>query len=147
MTFSDERAECSQNQASSVPGSLDAARASFKSLAAGVLAALALAAMSGACKNSPQATGSTCPSNSTLTYESFGKAFMDAHCTTCHSSARGNGDHPLLDTVTQIRNNSAAIDRTSAAGPNATNDAMPQDEDVAEDERKKLGEWLACGAP
>jgi len=37
------------------------------------------------------------------------------------------------------------IDRAAASGPNATNTYMPDDADLSDDDRKKLGEWLACG--
>jgi hypothetical protein len=95
------------------------------------------------CKSEGKATGSTCPPGSTLTYASFGQAFMDAHCTSCHSGK----EDPSLTTQAQIKSNIAAIDRTSAAGPSATNTLMPEDADVSVEDRKKLGEWLACGAP
>lgn len=100
-----------------------------------------------ACKKTGDATGSTCPTNSTLTYDNFGKTFMTNYCTECHSSTGGKHEQPMLDDITSIRGAISDIDRTSAAGPNATNDVMPGDFDVAEDERRKLGEWLACGAP
>ena len=53
------------------------------------------------------ATGSTCPTTSTLTY----------------------------------------ANRAAAAGPKAVNTYMPDGASVDEAERRKLGEWLACGAP
>lgn len=111
-----------------------------------VIAALAAAAtLVAACSSSGEATGSTCPTDSTLTYETFGRSFFDANCAKCHG-ASGN-ESPRLDTVAAIRANAAAIDRTSAAGPNATNTEMPEDGSVSDADRKKLGEWLACGAP
>lgn len=103
------------------------------------------AASSSACKNQGEPTGSTCPEGSTLTYETFGQAFMKTYCLDCHSS--GHGEQPILDTVAEIRAASADVDRTSAAGPDATNDVMPTDRSISDAERQKLGEWLACGAP
>ena len=94
----------------------------------------------------PEATGSTCPTGSTLTYDTFGKAFIATNCARCHSTS-GRKQSPLFDTVEQIRANRAEIDREAAAGPKAVNDDMPDDGDIAESERRKLGEWLACGAP
>jgi hypothetical protein len=52
-----------------------------------------------------------------------------------------------MDTVAQIRAASGDIDRSAAAGPNAVNTFMPEGSSVDEAERRKLGEWLACGAP
>lgn len=106
-----------------------------------------LAAVSlGACGSGPgDSTGSTCPSDSTLTYATFGQAFMQQHCLACHSSS--GPESPKLDTVAQIRAASGDIDRSAAAGPNAVNTYMPDGSSVDEAERRKLGEWLACGAP
>lgn len=89
------------------------------------------------------ATGSSCPSNSTLSYENFGQAFFDTNCNACH----GKTQSPSFGTQAEIRANASAIDRAAASGPNATNTYMPTDGDVSDSDRKKLGEWLACGAP
>ncbi len=90
-------------------------------------------------------TGSTCPDDSTLSYANFGQAFMQSHCLACHSS--GGPESPKLDTLEQIRANSSNIDKAAAAGPNGVNTYMPEGASVDEAERRKLGEWLACGAP
>lgn len=108
--------------------------------------ALTLALATSIACNKSGPTGSTCPTNSTLTYESFGKSFMTTYCTECHSRS-GHGEQPMLDDIASIRAASAEIDRTSAAGPDATNTDMPEGMDVSDSEREKLGEWLACGAP
>lgn len=96
-----------------------------------------------ACGGNGTATGSTCPSNSTLTYQNFGQAFMQEHCTTCHS--RGV-QSPDLSTQMAVQENADLIDKQAASGPNATNTAMPQGASIATADRAKLGEWLACGA-
>ncbi len=88
-------------------------------------------------------TGSTCPSDSTLTYASFGQAFFQSHCLSCHAGT----ESPTLGTLEQIRANSSKIDRAAAAGPDAVNTYMPEEGSVSEAERRQLGEWLACGAP
>ncbi|HYQ01173.1 MAG TPA: c-type cytochrome [Polyangiaceae bacterium] len=108
--------------------------------------ALFVAAPLVACGSGPgDATGSTCPTTSTLTYSNFGQAFMQDHCLACHSA---NGPQsPKFDTVAQIRASSSDIDRSAAAGPKAVNTYMPEGGSVDEAERRKLGEWLACGAP
>lgn len=89
------------------------------------------------------ATGSTCPSNSTLTYDNFGKAFFDKNCNSCHGVTQG----PSFGTQADIQANATDIDRAAASGPKTTNTYMPEDGDVATADRAKLGEWLACGAP
>jgi hypothetical protein len=83
-------------------------------------------------------TGSTCPADSTLTYETYGQVFMQSHCARCH------GD---LATHEGVKASIDRIDRSAAAGPDSINTYMPEGEDVSDGERRKLGEWLACGAP
>ncbi len=107
---------------------------------------LALASGLAACGSGPgDSTGSTCPTDSTLTYGNFGQAFMQSHCLACHSA--GGPESPKLDTVAQIRAASFDVDRSAAAGPKTVNTYMPEGSSVDEAERRKLGEWLACGAP
>ena len=99
-----------------------------------------------ACGSGPgDATGSTCPTPLTLTYENFGQAFVQAHCSACHSAS--GPESPKLDTVEQIRASKSDIDKSAAAGPNGVNTYMPESGSVSEADRRKLGEWLACGAP
>jgi hypothetical protein len=99
-------------------------------------------------------TDSTCAPGSTLTYQSFGQTFMDAYCTRCHASTLKGPDRngaPLLhdfDTLYGIEPFVAHIDQTAASGPAATNTSMPVGDPMPTlDERKMLGEWLACGTP
>jgi hypothetical protein len=99
-------------------------------------------------------TQSTCPDDSQLTYESFGKPFMEKYCTECHSSTKRGDDRmgaPTFhdfDTLFGIMAVSDHIDETSAAGPAAVNEGMPQDGPFPTLlERRKLGEWIACGMP
>jgi hypothetical protein len=99
-------------------------------------------------------TQSTCPDDSQLTYESFGKPFMEKYCTECHSSTKRGDDRmgaPTFhdfDTLFGIMADSDHIDETSAAGPAAVNEGMPQDGPFPTLlERRKLGEWIACGMP
>lgn len=110
------------------------------------LAGCALFALSAACSGQNSLgdpTGATCPSNSTLTYDNFGKAFFDNNCNSCHGKTQG----PSFSTQQEIQDNKTAIDRAAASGPNGTNTYMPDDGDVSDADRKKLGEWLACNAP
>jgi hypothetical protein len=111
-----------------------------------LVSSLFVAAALAACGSGPgDSTGSTCPTDSTLTYTNFGQAFMQSHCLACHSAS--GPESPKLDTLAQVRAASSDIDRSSAAGPNAVNTYMPEGGSVDESERRKLGEWLACGAP
>jgi len=96
-----------------------------------------------ACAGLGEDTGSTCPADSTLTYENFGRTLMAENCS-CHVTG---DESPSFDTLDAIRANLSDVDRAAAAGPDAVNDYMPDDADMPESERRKLGEWLACGAP
>jgi uncharacterized membrane protein len=97
------------------------------------------------------ATDATCPPGSALSYETFGRDFMTSYCTRCHSSSLSgparNGapnDHDF-DTFEGIMAQAEHIDEYAAAGPSATNTEMPPSGAApSEDERLKLGEWLAC---
>lgn len=96
-------------------------------------------------------TQSTCPDGSTLTYDNFGKPFMETYCTQCHASTL-SGDArqgaPLyhdFDSLEGILPVADHIDEKAAAGPAATNEFMPEvDPKPSLAERKQLGEWLAC---
>jgi cytochrome c5 len=97
-------------------------------------------------------SGAACPTDSTLTYESFGKAFMDQYCMRCHASAvagparNGAPDDHNFDLLSDIELMAEHIDGAAAAGPNAINVTMPPtDPKPSEAERRQLGEWLACG--
>lgn len=99
-------------------------------------------------------TGSTCPTGSTLTYESFGRAFFDEYCQPCHASSvrgaarQGAPSSHTYDDVGMIRAAAEEIDLRAAAGPDAINTDMPRAFPApTEEERRQLGEWLACGAP
>ena len=97
------------------------------------------------------ATDATCPTNSTLTYENFAQPFMEQYCTRCHSSELTGDDRqcaPLdhdCNTEQGIFAIAEHIDEFAAAGPNGVNTAMPPSEPrPTEEERRQLGEWLAC---
>jgi len=88
-------------------------------------------------------SGATCPTNSTLTYDNFGRQFFATYCDRCHAA----GTRPSYRTLAEIHAGSTAIDSAAAAGPNAVNVAMPESGAApTEAERRQLGEWLACGA-
>lgn len=110
----------------------------------GALAALLFAVASIAACGGGTATGSVCPPTQTLTYANFGEPFMSKYCTSCHNGR----ESPNLASVGSIRSHRADVDTEAAAGPNATNTSMPEGSTTPTDEeRRQLGEWLACGAP
>jgi mono/diheme cytochrome c family protein len=90
-----------------------------------------------------------CPEHDTLTYESFGAPFFASWCQGCHGSARGEGERQgaprevSFDDLASVRMRAAAI-WARAADDNAT---MPPVGGPPAEERTRLGEWLACGAP
>ena len=88
-------------------------------------------------------TGVSCPPGSTLTYANFGKAFMQQNCTSCH----GGREEPSLTTVESIRSFASDIDEQAGASTTITNTRMPERGSVSVDDRRKLSQWLACGAP
>lgn len=97
-------------------------------------------------------TGTACPPSSTLTWENFGEEFMTSYCTRCHSSKLACGernDAPLdhdFDSREGVLHVANHVDRYAAAGTDAVNELMPKNGvKPSEEERRKLGEWLACG--
>ena len=89
-----------------------------------------------------------CPAGSSLTYASFGKRFLDDRCEWCHRSdvtdRHGAPEWITFDSLDEVH---AHLDRiyVRAAGPNTT--MPPGPDDPPADERARLAEWLACGAP
>lgn len=85
----------------------------------------------------------SCPPDSKLTYESFGKPFFERECVWCHGGSKGQSARSFT-TVESIRTqrerifvNAAADNRAMPPGPDGPSDA----------DRQRLAEWLACGAP
>jgi hypothetical protein len=101
------------------------------------------------------ATGATCPPSNAPTAQSFGTAFLETYCLSCHSqsvtgAARQGATMGVdFDTLDDVRRQLALIDMHVAARPNATNTGMPpaQRPQPTQQERELLGQWLACGAP
>jgi hypothetical protein len=112
-------------------------------------------------------SGAACPGGSTLRYEGggngrreprdFGRTFLATFCTGCHATvldgAARNGAPPGLnwDTITGVRARLGWIDRAAAAGPNGVHYDMPPMALTTvvpgDDDRRRLGDWIACGAP
>ena len=83
----------------------------------------------------------TCPpTGTTLTYTNFGDEMIANKCTNtsgCHSRER-----PVMLSQTAIQQNASTIMENAVY-----TDAMPKSGSMPLEERQKLGEWLACGAP
>ncbi|WP_309893634.1 hypothetical protein [Archangium sp.] len=101
-------------------------------------------------------TGTTCPTGGTqLTAENFGNNFFTTYCTRCHSSElsgifqRHGAPPPMnFNTHAGVKEWSKNIDAWAGAGPDRVNTEMPGgNPEPSEDDRRKLSEWLACGAP
>jgi hypothetical protein len=119
-----------------------------------------------ACGGSPTPTGTVCPDPDpgTLTYENFGKPFMEKYCTWCHDKAitRSNRNGAPIyhdyDTLLGVLETPDHIDQQAGSGPKASNDFMPPGrcpsvaggklsvdcEQPTEEERQQLSEWIAC---
>ena len=101
------------------------------------------------------ASGATCPETDAPTAASFGTAFMQTYCLSCHSaSVTGSKRESAppdfnFDTVEDVRFHAMHIDEHAASGPSATNTEMPPANKPKPTlhERELLGQWLACGAP
>jgi uncharacterized membrane protein len=101
------------------------------------------------------ATGATCPQTDAPTAQSFGTAFLQTYCLSCHSaSVTGAARHDAptdtnFDTLDEVRMHATHMDMHAAAGPNGTNTEMPPANrpQPTQQERVTLGQWLACGAP
>lgn len=97
-------------------------------------------------------SGATCPTDNTLTYENFGKPFMEMYCTRCHSSTLTTPEQRMcapafhdFDTLQGILPVAEHIDQFAAAGPSSTNTEMPENGPAPTlEEREQLGQWLAC---
>ncbi len=110
----------------------------------------------GACGGAEEGTpsGAECPEESSRTYDSFGKNFLETYCTRCHSTAltgsarNGAPNDHNFDSLALVQEQLDHIDSEAAAGPDAVNAEMPIGSPTpTEEERRQLGEWIACGAP
>lgn len=122
--------------------------------------------IAGCTSKAPTPTEAVCPDPDpmTLTWDSFGKAFMTDFCTSCHSSALPHSQRngaPLyhdLDTLTGVLVIVDHTDEQAGSGPAADNTLMPPDDcpttpggplnrscpKPSEQQRKDLAVWLAC---
>jgi hypothetical protein len=142
--------------------------------------ALVLAAAACGDSAQPTPTGAVCPDPDPMTFGytaaltpgctgtaeqcNFGKTFMDAYCTSCHSStltrSQRNGA-PLyhdFDSLLGVLQVAGHIDEEAGFGPAAHNEFMPGDRcptvpggpldrdcpKISAQERTDLAQWLAC---
>jgi hypothetical protein len=100
-------------------------------------------------------SGAKCPEEGGPTASNFGRAFLETYCLSCHSASvtgEARAGAPVgvnFDTPGAVRLWARHIDAHSAAGPAMENTEMPPASYPAPtlEERLKLGQWLACGAP
>lgn len=94
----------------------------------------------------------SCPASdsgsSAITYDNFGKDFFNTWCQSCHGASvtdrNGAPDDVFFDSRddiwqqrVQVFEQSADSNESMPIGPHGPSDA----------DRKKLADWLACGAP
>jgi len=85
-----------------------------------------------------------CPQGgTTLTWDNFGQDFFKTYCFQCHGGPNGYSSRAFTDVGT-VRAQAADIFR-NAARDNTT--MPPGPVNPPQDQRYKLAEWLACGAP
>lgn len=90
-----------------------------------------------------------CPPDNVLTWENFGASFVLANCTGCHGRGRPEGERQrapvavTFDDPASIRPLAARI-WLRAADDNAS---MPPVGAPDAEQRRRFGQWLACGAP
>jgi len=118
------------------------------SRAGSIMVATALALSLGACVESGYEEAVCPPGGTELTYENFGKPFMDRHCQSCHASGapdrHGAPSGYSFDDHESVVANAEHIYARSA-GDKAS--MPPGPDDPPQEERDALEEWLACGAP
>jgi hypothetical protein len=107
-----------------------------------VFALVSLAALLG-CSGAEKLSEHPCPPGNTLTYDNFGEQFFASYCVRCHGAANGYSSRAFTS-VQAIRADRERI-FVNAADDNTT--MPPGPDDPPESERKKLADWLACGAP
>lgn len=108
----------------------------------------------------PTAALPPCPPDNTLTWRSFGGGFLLTWCTGCHSSTlpadarQGAPEDINFDTHAAFKPHDRLVYERAvleahalAADPNASASPMPPAGLPSEADRKRLAQWIACGAP
>lgn len=117
--------------------------------AAFAAAAFIVASAAGAaCEPADSYEAARCDAGTELTYENFGATFMLRYCNMCHvpglEDRHGAPEGFDFDDLAQIRKHASHI-YVRSAGDNASMPPGPDDPPI--EERDRLAEWLACGAP
>jgi uncharacterized membrane protein len=83
-----------------------------------------------------------------LSYANFGAPFFSHWCNSCHSAPVGQRQGAPEDVVFGTREQIVRWRERIFARAAADNDSMPPGpDDPPLDQRDKLADWLACGAP
>ncbi len=90
-----------------------------------------------------------CPPDSLLTYENFGEQLMLDHCTGCHGDAVAQGDRQGAPVDVNLTTHAQVHDWLELVYERSADDntSMPVVDNMDPDDRYRLGDWLACGAP
>jgi len=103
-----------------------------------------LGAVIAACSGADTIDQHACPpGGTTLTYDNFGKQFINDYCVSCHGGPNGYSSRAFT-TVESIR---ASKDRIYANAAADNTFMPPGPDDPPKSERDRLADWLACGAP
>ncbi len=114
-----------------------------------MIRALLLSLAAGCAANAMPIDDYPCPPEGTqLTYESFGKTFLDTYCNRCHNASEGHRsgapESYRFDTLGDVHEHRDRIFIRAAA----SNVTMPPGvDDPPEEAREQLAQWLSCGAP
>ncbi len=114
-----------------------------------LVAAFSVLVATSACADWTELEDHPCPDEGTaLGWGDFARGFLTAYCNDCHGAAssdrRGAPRAVLFDTYEQAHVLRERIFLRSAAD-NTTMPPGPDDPPI--EERAKLAEWIACGAP
>lgn len=79
-----------------------------------------------------------------LTYEAFGKAFLQTYCVGCHAGPRAP-DGVDLSTLAGVKANKSEVVAHAVRTPRSKPMPPPSSRQPTAAERARLGEWLSCG--
>lgn len=90
-----------------------------------------------------------CPDDNRLSWENFGAALILEHCAGCHGRAVPEGlrQGAPIDATFDDPNSIRDLEARIWARAGDQNDTMPPVGGPSPEDRDKLGQWLACGAP
>ena len=110
-----------------------------------LLGATGLLASSG-CGLFPELSSSTCPPGGTdLTFDDFGKPFLDKYCNYCHGAdVLDRQSAPPAYVFEKPEQIEKWADRIYIRSAGANDSMPPGPDDPPREERDKLAEWLAC---